>query len=244
MDPILGHLMIGCDIDLGVLRNRHHPIHTLGDLGLHSSERVPASLANLFGERAGMFDLKAAVHGDWMVDRCQNWQKALNAEQPPTERLVVVNEVELVGAVAKVVPRPPGEGHRFGKVAEVERGVLKPIPAILQLEHSRLAHRKVLVEGLQTRELRQGHAIVEDGVRRSTEDLDGVAHVDESLGEMARIDTLAAYVRLASVGEIGDSQRRVAMGCDLRSHGSVSLTAGNRDSTNVTAHARTRSTMH
>ena len=52
-------------------------------------------------------------------------------------------------------------------------------------------------------------ALVEDGVGLAAEHLDGVAEVDQRLGEVAGVHALAADVRLAAVGEIGDRERGV-----------------------------------
>ena len=67
----------------------------------------------------------------------------------------------------------------------------------------------VVVAEVEARQLVQRHALVEHRVRLAAEHLDLVAEVDERLGEVARVHALAADVRLAAVGEVGDAQRSV-----------------------------------
>ena len=55
----------------------------------------------------------------------------------------------------------------------------------------------------------QLHPLVEHGVGLAAEHVDVVAQVDERLGEVPRVDALAADVGLAPVREVGDAQRIV-----------------------------------
>ena len=69
-----------------------------------------------------------------------------------------------------------------------------------------------------------GDPLVEDRVRLAAEHLDGVAEVDQRLGEVAGVDALAADVRLAPVGEVGDREWGVWRQC--RSAGRVTADIG------------------
>ena len=64
----------------------------------------------------------------------------------------------------------------------------------------------MIVEEVEARQFVHLDALVEDRVRLAAEHLDGVAEVDQGLRQVAGVDTLAADVRLAAVGEIGDSR--------------------------------------
>lgn len=154
-----------------------------------------------------MFDLELSVDCDWVMDSGQHRQKLVQAEQAPPQRLVVVDEVEVGVAVFEVVPRSPRKGHGFGKVSQVERRVLEPIPAIFELEHARLAHWKVIVEGLEARQFRERNPLIELWIWWAAEYLDGVPKVDERLGQVPGIDALAANMWFAPIREVGNPKR-------------------------------------
>ena len=65
-----------------------------------------------------MTHLQAAIDRDGVVDRGEDGEPhALDQEQPVPERLVVVDDVEVVLAVTEVVPGPHGEGEWFRELA-------------------------------------------------------------------------------------------------------------------------------
>ena len=98
MNAFVGDLVIGCDIALGVLRHGHYPSHPLRHLGLHSCEGIPSSFAQPLDPCPSVFDLESSIDGDGVMDRRQDRQEALDAEQTPAEGLVVVNQIKLVVA--------------------------------------------------------------------------------------------------------------------------------------------------
>ena len=67
----------------------------------------------------------------------------------------------------------------------------------------------MVVHEIEARELGERYPIVEDGVGLTAEDLDGMPEVDEGLREVTGVDALASDVRFSSVGEVGQTQRRV-----------------------------------
>ena len=69
----------------------------------------------------------------------------------------------------------------------------------------------MVVPQVEAGQLVQRDPLVEHRVRLAAEHLDGVAEIDQRLGEVAGVHALAADVRLAAVGEVGDLQRSVGV---------------------------------
>ena len=124
-------------------------LEAAGHLGLHVDEGVPAAQVELLEEALGVLDLEAAVDGDGVVDRGDDREAlALDGEQAEAERLVVVDDVEVVLAVLEVVPGPQGEGEGLGEGAEGEGADLDPVLPVLELPEAGLPHREVVVVDL------------------------------------------------------------------------------------------------
>ena len=142
-----------------------------------------------------------------MVDRIGP-ALAFEAEQAPAERLVVVHEVEVV-ARGCAVPRTPASENDIGsgKLPVANEMPSATSGSDLYSQMRGLAHREVVVVGVEARQLVQGDRGRRARVGLSGEDLDVVAEIDERLREVADVDALAADGRLAPVGEQGDSQR-------------------------------------
>ena len=81
------------------------------DLGLHVDEAVPAAQREPLVPALGGGDLEPAVDRDRVVDRAEHRdaELTLDEQQAEAEALVVLDDVEVVLAMAEVVPRPPGE---------------------------------------------------------------------------------------------------------------------------------------
>ena len=160
----------------------------------------------------GGLDLEAPVDRDRVVDRAEHRdaELALDEEQAVAEALVVLDDVELVLAVAEVVPGPHREGQGLGEGAADEGGDLEDVLPVLQLPDPGLPHREVVVVDVEAGQLDQRDPLVEDRVRLAAEHLDVVAEVDEGLREVPGVDPLAAHVGLAPVGEVGDPEGGVA----------------------------------
>ena len=154
-----------------------------------------------------MLDLEPAVDGDRVVDRRDDREAhALDQQQAVAEALVVVDEVEVGGSAAQVVPRAEAERERLGELAGRERRDLDEVGPALELPEARHPHREVVVVDVQARQLDQRHPLVEDRVGLAAQHLDVVAEVDQRLGEVAGVDALAADVGLAPVGEECDAE--------------------------------------
>ena len=105
-----------------------------------------------------------------------------------------MDEVKIAMTRTEVVPSPPRKRHRLREVAQVERGVLDPVPAVFQFKHPRLTHGELIVERFEARKLRQRHPLVENWVRRAAEHLDRVTKIDESFGEVPGVHALPTNV--------------------------------------------------
>ena len=141
-----------------------------------------------------------------MMDRAEHGHIALDGEQPVTEALVVVHEVELALACAQVVPRPQGEGERLRERTRREGGDLHEVRPVLELPDAGHAHREVVVVDVEAGQLDQRDPLVEDGKGLAAEHLDGVTEVDQRFGQVPGVDALAADMRFAPICHEGDAQ--------------------------------------
>ena len=127
----------------------------------------------------------------------------------------------------------PTENRRalLGEHTGHEDGHLQGVLARLQLPEPRETAGEVLVERVETRQLRERDPIVEDRIGLAAEHLDRVAEIGERLGEMARVHALSADMGLATVGQIRDLERRVRIETGVRHRCEdigVALPPGNR----------------
>ena len=120
-----------------------------------------------------------------------------------------MDEVELAGAGNELAGRSSREGERLREGTGQELAELEHVLARLQLPDAGQPTGIQVVEGVQAGKPGEPHPLVEHGVGLSREHLDGVAEVDEGLGEVAGVHALAADVGLAPVREVGDLQRVV-----------------------------------
>ena len=114
-----------------------------------------------------MFDLELPVDRDGMVDGGEYWhpEVLLHQEQAPAEALVVVDQVEVPGALPQVVPCAHAERHGLREVSGVERHRLGDVPHALELPEAGLAHREVVVVEVEAGQFDQWDPVVEDRVR-------------------------------------------------------------------------------
>lgn len=82
----------------------------------------------------------------------------------------------------------------------------------LELPERRETTRVMVVEQVEAWEFGEGDPFVEHRVRLSTEYLDLMSEVKKGLGEMAGVDALSAYVRLAAIREVGDPKGSIRIG--------------------------------
>ena len=208
---------VGVDVVDRVLADDDDARHPGGDAALHLDEGVPAPDRPPLAPVRRVVHLQLAVLGDRVVQRDDRRDEPLELEDAVAEALVVVDEVELAGARPQLAQGAEAEGQRLGERAGRELGQLEEVLAGLDLPVGGEAAGVVVVEDVEARQLRQRHPLVEHGVRLAAEHLDVVAEVDERLGEVPRVDALAADVGLAPVRQVGDAQRRVRV--RRRGHG-------------------------
>ena len=149
-----------------------------------------------------MFDLELAVNRDWVMDGLEHGKPSLLERQnAPTKCLVVVDEVEVVESVLQQVMHPPAERHGFAECADAMSHGLREIGKALDLPEGRHAAWVGVVPDIQAGEFVQLDVIVDLGIRVTTEDFDVMPKVGERTSDVPGVDTLAAAMFLASVGE-------------------------------------------
>ena len=110
------HAHLRDDVLLRVLRHRDVARQLAGDVHLHAQESVPAAECQPAIERRRVRQLQVTVDGDRMVQRVHERPAVANeTQQPPPEALVVVDEVELVAAVAQLLVDAATERVRLGE---------------------------------------------------------------------------------------------------------------------------------
>jgi len=150
----------------------------------------------------------AAVDGDRVVDRGHQWQPACtHPQQAIAQRLVVVDDIEVSGSIPEQPRHSKAEGQRLGEPCGVHRCHLEHVDGVAELASGGRAERVRLAIQVKAWDLGQQHARIEDGIRLSGEDLDGVAERDELAAEVADIDTLTTAVRLAAIRQQRDAAR-------------------------------------
>ncbi len=207
------------DVTDRVLADHDDARQPRGDPTLHLDERVPPADREALAPVRRVVHLQAAVLGDRVVQRDDRRDQLLQAEDPVAEALVVVHQVELADPRPQRPQRPIAERQRLAERPGRELRQFEQVLAGLDLPVGGEAAGVVVVEEVQARQLDERDALVEDRVRLTAQHLDVVAEVDEGLGEVPGVDALAAHVRLATVGEVGDAQRRVRFPGRRRRHG-------------------------
>ena len=146
--------------------DRHDPRKPPGDASLHPDEPVPAFQRQAPLPPIGVGELELPVDGDGMVNRRQH-RPAVghHAEEARTERLVVVDEIELAETPCQETPGAQGEGERFRKARAAHDGELEDVDRRLELGQRRHPKRVRLPVQVQARDPYKLHAGVELGIR-------------------------------------------------------------------------------
>ena len=156
-----------------------------------------------------MAHLELTVLGDRVVQRHDRRNLLLDAEDPVAEALVVVNEVEVAGAAFERLEGTDAERERFAEDAGGELRRLHDVAERLDLPEPWEPTRMVVVEEVEARELVEWHPLVEHRVGLAAVHLDVMAEIDQRLRQVTGVDTLPPDVRLATVCQVGDSERTV-----------------------------------
>lgn len=193
------------DLVAGRPRDGEHGRQPPGDALLHPREAVPAAQRQppLPVLRGGQFE--PAVDRDGVVDRGD--QRHTEAQQPVSERLVVVHDVEVAAPRGQMAAGPQAEGERFGEAAGPHRGDLQRVDPVAVLPACGRAEGVGLPVEVEAGQLGEGHAVaerVQDGVRLRADHLDAVAERGQFAGEVPYVDALAAAEGVALITEQGD----------------------------------------
>ena len=194
-----------------VLRHDHDARHLGSDLALHLHERVPAADRPTAVPVLGVAHLQLAILGDRVMERDDRRDLLLDLQDAVAEALVVVDQVELTGALAEFAGGPRAERQRLREHAGDELCVLEQVGAGLDLPEAGQAAGEVVVERVEAGELGELHPLVEDRVRLAAEHLDRVSEVGQRLGEVPRVHPLAADVGFAAIGQVRDLERGIGI---------------------------------
>jgi hypothetical protein len=151
-----------------------------------------------------------AVEGDRVVDGGHQRQPhRLDRQHPVADRLVVVDDVEVVRASLQQLRHPTAEGAGLRERPGAHREELEDVDEVAELAQLRHAERVGLAVEIEARHRGEPDAFVELGIGLAGEDLDVVAEPGELAAEVAEVDALPPAVRLAAVGQQSNSHRRV-----------------------------------
>ena len=218
-----GHPHVPGDVSLGRFRHGDDPAQAPGHTGLHSEEAVPAPEGDLTNRGARLVELETAVDGDGMVQG-GNHREAVpgQAQDAAAQALVVVDDVEVLAPRAEHPPGPQAEREGLGETGCAHEGELEGVDTVAELTHMGDPEGVVGPVQVEAGDLHQGNAVGEKGVGLAAEDHDAVAELGELAAQVVDVDTLAAGVRVAPIGEERDAQRSVH---DAR-HEAMRLAAG------------------
>ena len=155
-----------------------------------------------------MREIEIAVDGDRVVERVHEGPVvAQEPEQAAAEALVVVDEVELVAAVAELLVDAAAEGVRLGEPGARHDAELLDVLEGAELVRPRDAERVLALVEVEAVDLLQHHRVVGDGPGLAREHRHAVAELGQLACQVAAVDALAATVRIAAVDEERDPQR-------------------------------------
>ena len=144
-----------------------------------------------------------------MVDGGDGGQDRLNAEEAVSQCLVVVDHVEFVAAGPQFPEGAQGEGERFREARGPHGRDFQRVDQVPPFAHRRRLEGVLVVVQVQAGDRVEGDTVVEHGVGLAGQDAHMVSERGEFAGEVPDVDTLAAAVGLAAVGEQGNAQRTV-----------------------------------
>ncbi len=176
-------------------------------LHLHAQEAVPPPQSELADGGARGRDVEITVDRDRVVQGVHERPAvAHEPEQPPAEALVVVDEVELVAAVAQMRVDAAAERVRLGEAGARHDPELLDVGAAAELVRPRDPEGVLPLVEVEALDVLQGHRRVGEGPRRAGEHGDGVTELGELAGQMPAVDTLSAAVRVSPVDEKCDAE--------------------------------------
>ncbi len=141
---------------------------------------------------------RSTVIGWWTVATSGS-PVTLQPEQPVAERLVVVDDVELIAPAGEQPGGAQRERHRFRETAGPHRGDLEDVDRVPPLPQRRGPERVGLAIEVQARQLGERGTGVELGIGLAADHLDVVSQDGQLTRQVPDVDTLAAAVRLGPV---------------------------------------------
>lgn len=182
--------MVG-DLLLGGAGYGEHRGQPPRDALLHAGEAVPAAYGGPAPPVLGRVQIQPPVDGDGVVDGGDE-RGAEVAEEAVSERLIVVDDIELPCAGGQMAPGPERERQRLRETAGPHRRDFEAVDPVAELVALRRTERIGLPVEVEARQLGERYALVEYGVGLGADDLDAVSEAGEFTGQVADVDALAA----------------------------------------------------
>lgn len=208
-DPVRAYAEVLDDLVAGGAGDGEDGVQLAGDPLLHPGEGVPAAYGGPAAAVGRGLQVEPAVHGDGVVDRRHERGPEV-AEEPVSEGLVVVDDVELAAPGQQMAAGAQAEGERLGESAGPHGGDLGQVDPVAVLAALRGAEGVGLAVEVEAGQLGERNALVEHRVGLRADHLDAVAEAGQLPAEVADVHALAAAERIALVREECDTQRPVA----------------------------------
>jgi hypothetical protein len=122
-----------------------------------------------------------------------------------------MNEVKVIDPLLQFSVGALAKGEWFSKLSAEETNCFNEIWTSLDFPIPRNSAGVLIIEEIKTRQLVHFNAAVQDRVRLATENLNRVAKIDKSLGEVPCVHTLASDMRFPAIREIRDAQGAVGV---------------------------------
>jgi hypothetical protein len=129
----------------------------------------------------------------------------------PTKTLIVMNKIKVIDPLLQFAVCTLTKGEWLSKLSAKETHRFNKIWSRLDLPVPRNSARVLIVKEVKAGQLVHLNAVVQDGVRLASENLDRVTKIDKSLGEVSGVHALASDMRFSAIREIRNAQGAVGV---------------------------------
>jgi hypothetical protein len=122
-----------------------------------------------------------------------------------------MNQIKVIDSLLQFSVGTLAKGEWLSKLSAKEAHRFNKIWSSLDFPVPRNTTGVLIVEEVKTWQLVHLNAVVQDGVRLATKNFNRVTEIDESLGEVSRVDALASDMGFAAIREIRNAQGAVGV---------------------------------